>query len=67
VRVRSAIWQMIGASDGETLADVLQRPAAADPSTRDVLKALERAAFTYEADLPAALDDACAALERYLQ
>jgi hypothetical protein len=67
VRVRSAIWQMVGASDGETLADVLQRPAAADPSTRDVLKALERAAFTYEADLPAALDDACAALERYLQ
>jgi hypothetical protein len=66
VRVRSAVWGMVGASDGETLADVLQRPQANDPRMRDLLRALERAAFTYDDDLTAAIGDACDALERYL-
>lgn len=66
VRVRTAVWSMVGASEGETLADVLQRPQAGDARTRDVLRALERAAFTYDADLRAAIEDACNALERAL-
>ncbi|HVA32821.1 MAG TPA: hypothetical protein VNG31_01660 [Candidatus Baltobacteraceae bacterium] len=63
VAVRAAVWRMVGASDGETLADVLHRPQAADPTTSQLLRALERAAFTYDADLPAAIDAACVALE----
>ena len=66
VTVRNAIWQMTGASDGETLGDVLARPAAREPGMRALLIALERSAFTYDADLAAAIDDACAALGRYL-
>ena len=66
VTVRAAVWRTVGGSEGETLADVLHRPAAADPRVRDVLRALERAAFTYDADLAAAVPAACAALERYL-
>jgi hypothetical protein len=67
VRIRGVVWQMVGASEGETLADVLHRPQAADPSTRDLLRALERAAFTYDDDLPAAIDHACHMFERCLQ
>jgi hypothetical protein len=66
VRVRSAVWRMIGASDGETLADVLGRPDAADARMRSLLRSLERAAFTYDADLSPAIDDACASLETML-
>jgi hypothetical protein len=67
VRVRSAVWRMIGASDGETLADVLQRPDATDARMRSLLRSLERAAFTYNADLSPAIDDACASLETMLE
>ncbi|HTA38243.1 MAG TPA: hypothetical protein VK760_04165 [Candidatus Acidoferrales bacterium] len=66
VRVRAVVWELIGASDGETLADVLRRPEAADPLMAGVLRALERAAFTYDDDLAPAIDAACEALERYL-
>lgn len=65
VRVRSAVWRTIGAPDGETLGDVLRRPGSNEPALREVLVALERSAFTYDEDLQAAIDDACAALERY--
>lgn len=65
VRVRSAIWRMIGAPEGETLGDTLRRPGANESPLRDVLIALERSTFTYDADLNPAIDDACAALERY--
>lgn len=65
VTVRNAIWQMVGACEGETLGDVLMRPAARDPEMRALLVALERSAFTHEADLVRAIDDACASLERY--
>jgi hypothetical protein len=66
VRVRSAVWRMVGASDGETLGDVLRRPESSDVRMRALLIALERGAFTYDDDLPAAIDDACAALARSL-
>lgn len=66
VRVRSVVWRMVGASDGETLGDVLQRTDAADPQMRALLRSLERAAFTYDEDLQPAIDDACSALERYV-
>lgn len=65
LRVRSAVWRMIGAPEGETLGDTLRRPGANQSPLRDVLIALERGAFTYDADLNPAIDDACAALERY--
>jgi hypothetical protein len=64
-RVRAAIWRTIGASEGETLGDVLRRPGSGEVPLRDVLIALERSAFTYDEDLSAAIADACAALERY--
>jgi len=67
VAVRSAIWRMVGASDGETLGDVLSRPGTNAPTTRALLVALERSAFTYDADLDAAIDDACGALERFIE
>jgi hypothetical protein len=66
VRVRAVVWRMAGASEGETLADVLDRPEATDPAMRELLRSLERAAFTYDADLANAIDAACATLERYL-
>jgi hypothetical protein len=63
--VRAAIWRMVGAPEGETLGDVLSRPGANENPLRDVLIALERSTFTYDADLNLAIADACAALERY--
>ena len=67
VRVRAAMWRMIGASEGETLGDVLRRPEALEPAIRALLVALERSAFTYDADLRAAIEDACSALDRYIE
>jgi hypothetical protein len=65
VRVRAAVWRVIGAPEGETLGDVLRRPGCNEGPLRDLLVALERSAFTYDEDLRGAVDDACAALERY--
>jgi hypothetical protein len=64
VRVRAAVWRIVGAPEGETLGDVLRRPGCNERALRDLLVALERSAFTYDEDLPGAIDDACAALER---
>ena len=66
VRVRALVWRMTGASEGETLADVLRRPDATSPPMRELLRSLERAAFTYDDDLTAAIDAACNTLDRYL-
>ncbi len=66
VRVRAAVWRMVGASDGETLGDVLRRPEASDPTMRELLISLERSAFTYDDDLTAAIGDSCSALERQI-
>lgn len=62
---RSALWRSVGAGDGETLADVVRRPSAHDPALRAVLRAIERAAFTDDADRPAAIADALRALDGY--
>lgn len=62
--VRKLVRQMVGANDVETLDDVLRRPASQDPTMRDLLRALERAAFTHDGDVPAAIDSALIALER---
>lgn len=67
IAVRAAIWRMVGASDGETLADVFRRTDPHDRVTRELLVALERSAFTHDQDLRAAIDDACGALERYIE
>jgi hypothetical protein len=67
VRVRAAVWRIIGAPEGETLGDVLRRPGCGEGPLRDLLVALERSAFTYDEDLAAAVDDAGAALERYAE
>jgi hypothetical protein len=61
------MWRMVGAADGETLADVLRRTDAHDRITRELLVALERSAFTYEQDLHGAIEDACGALERFIE
>jgi hypothetical protein len=63
VRVRAAVWRMLGAGDGETLGDLL-RHVSPNGTMRELLIALERSAFTYDDDLSAAIDDACSALER---
>jgi hypothetical protein len=67
VRVRGAVWRMLGAAEGETLGDVLRRRESSDPTLRALLISLERSAFTYDDDLAAAIEDACAALERYME
>jgi hypothetical protein len=64
VALRATVWRLIGASEGETLEDVLRRPLASDPRMAEVLRGLERAAFTHDGDLDAAVDAACDALER---
>jgi hypothetical protein len=64
IAVRALVWRMLGADEGATLADVLQRTTAAPAATHQALRALERAAFTYDGDVPAAVADARAALER---
>jgi hypothetical protein len=64
MKVRALVRAMVGAGEKETLGDVLRRPLAAEPGMRDLLVALERATFTYESDLRAAIDVAIARLER---
>ncbi len=63
IAVRSLARRLIGASDRETLADSLRRPGAYDPRMREVLRTLERAAFTYDSDVPGAIDAAITSLE----
>jgi hypothetical protein len=67
VRVRAAVWRIIGAPEGETLGDVLRRPGCNEGPLRELLVSLERSAFTYDEDLAAAIGDAGAALERYAE
>ena len=67
VRVRALVWGMLGASEGATLADVLARPQVTQPRMRALLIALERAAFTYDSDVPAAIEAACSALRDHLE
>ena len=64
---RSAARRMVGAGDGETLADVLARPQCSGNAMRDLLTSLERSAFTHDGDLQAAIDDGIASIEAYLR
>ena len=64
---RSAARRMVGAGDGETLADVLARPQCSGNAMRDLLTSLERSAFTHDGDLHSAVDDGIASIERYLR
>jgi hypothetical protein len=64
MRARASVRRMVGATEAETLSDVLQRPAATDREVRNLLRALERAAFTYDSDLSAAVAAATSELER---
>jgi hypothetical protein len=66
LRVREAAWRLAGASGGETLSDVLRRPPAADAALRELLVAAERAAFTHDGDLAAAIGAVLQMLDRYL-
>ncbi|MHB8146970.1 MAG: hypothetical protein ACYDGM_06895 [Vulcanimicrobiaceae bacterium] len=63
MRARSRARNIVGATDAQTLADVLARPESSDPLVARILRTLERAAFTYDADLQAAIADAIDALE----
>jgi len=60
--VRRALWTRIGAGSTDTLHDVLALPGASE--LRDMLVALERAAFTSDGDLQDALMAACSTFER---
>ncbi len=53
--VRVDVRSLVGASARETLADVLVRLPDADRDLAPLLRALERAAFTTDEDLPAAI------------
>jgi len=67
VRIRTVVWSLLGAEEGATLADVLARPTARSAAMSELLRALERAAFTYDEDLPAAIARARRALEHVLE
>lgn len=54
--VRAALWKILGARDGETLADVLRRPQAREPHRYTFLLLVERAAFIEDSRLPDAID-----------
>jgi hypothetical protein len=56
LQVRAALWSIIGAHDGETLADVLRHPKAQDSRTHSLLLLVERAAFIEDARLSEAID-----------
>ena len=56
LRVRSALWHIAGAKEGQTLADVLSRPEAIDEGLRRLLVAVERAAFIEEDRMAEAID-----------
>jgi len=67
MNLRSVVRRAVGANDTQTLADVLQRPLAQDPAMRELLRALERAGFTHESDVPAAVRATIAHLEEMLR
>jgi hypothetical protein len=57
MRVRSVLWHIAGAKEGQTLGDVLRRPEAGDDVLRRMLLAVERAAFIEDERMPGAIDD----------
>ncbi len=61
LEARGLVWRMVGASDRETLADVMER-ARTQPRLLALLPLLERAAFTYDGDVDAAVRNTLVAL-----
>ncbi len=61
--VREALWHIAGATAGETLDDVLHHEPARNTGLVRVLVAIEHAAFTDDAHLEQAIDDALSAEE----
>jgi len=57
LNLRAALWHVAGASAGETLSDVLRRPAATDEHLRRLLMIVERAAFIERDRLDDAIED----------
>ena len=66
MRVRTVLWAMAGAAQGETLGDVLRRLGNRKEALHPVLRLTERAAFIQDAYLQGAIDDMILALERYV-
>ncbi len=64
LRAREVVRRMVEARDGETLADVVDRVRHRHPELLEVLCALERAAFTHDGDLRAAIARALDALRQ---
>jgi hypothetical protein len=64
MRVRAVVRGLVGASETETLGDVLRRPGATDPAMRSLLIALERAGFTFDEDVQPAIDATIVQLEQ---
>jgi hypothetical protein len=57
LQLRSALWHAAGGSMGETLSDVLRRPAASDERLRRLLMIVERAAFIEAGRLDEAIEE----------
>lgn len=64
--IRSMVREMVGASDAETLADVLRRIEPNERQMRGLLFALERASFTYDGDLSHAIDHVIVRLDELI-
>lgn len=60
MNLREIVWASAGARRGATLCEVLGRPEASPQPVARLLLALERAAFTADADLAGAIDDVLA-------
>jgi hypothetical protein len=66
IRVRTAVREMVGADDAETLADVLRRIGTEERPMRALLFALERAAFTHDGDIDRAVDQVIVRLDEII-
>jgi hypothetical protein len=55
--LRAVLWNAAGALDGETLNDVLRRPAARGEAMRRLLTSVERAAFIDDERLDSAIEE----------
>ena len=64
--VREALWHIAGASDGETLDDVLQHEEVRSDGLSRILISIEHAAFIDDVHLQRAIDNALSADEHML-
>ena len=60
LRVREALWSIVGANQGETLGDILRREPARSDGLRRILVAVEHAAFVHDTHLQQAIENALA-------